>query len=244
MQEDVIADVAGEYEPELENPEAYGAVENFVLLVRCSGDWRRVDSLPEDDLEIVRTLIKVAGFEVASIAPPEGGCKMSYTAHDPHTGEGHSVPQWCSLRVLGHDGKENRFATRWLSWVSGMIVATEGPIYKSVYEKVLEIIPLPPIRLATESAMHFLCQPPLVPNAQDDSHFVLSVRDKNQLSPHLAVGIHSCEERECNGLVTFEQSSDGWNTLRCKSCGVLLGFKSDKQVRTYGDLREAMRALL
>lgn len=186
-----------------------------------------------DEMQILFDIVSVAGFDPKEVAL--GKLVGHYRDQDGNTGETYQINNFCQFKVVSESG-DHYFATGWLDCMFKMVAyrtRQKKDYDKLIEEVVAEIersVPLTPIQLTLEG--DFLCEYPPSPLMFGFEYFVDHTKDNHQISS--CVGVH----KYCNGWMDHVRATKTHDAIVCRTCHLRCLFS--KEVKTYGDLRQAL----
>ncbi len=207
----------------------------FVDLVLKYERWDEVKTIPADEIQILFEIVSAAGFPVKKVIL--GKLVGYYLDQDgSRTGKTYLVNSLCPFKVICEDG-DHYFATGWLDCAFRRVVygkkrQNEGrdKLIEVIIKEIERSLPLEPIRLTPEG--DFLCEYPPSPRTSGFEYFVKHTRDEDNLG--LCVGIHEF----CNSWMERVRATKTHDAIVCRGCHLRVLFP--KEVKTYGDLRQAL----
>ena len=149
------------------------------------------------------------------------------------TGETYSINSFCPYTVLGQGGKNHFRATGWLDQLL-YLASKKGErelILERIRDEIERSVPLKPIRLTAEGDMLREYPPPI-----NSDYFTDHTRDDRELGG--TAGVHDI----CGGWVDRVQTTKTHDALLCRRCHLRVPFP--KEIKTYGELRQAMSSKL
>lgn len=208
-------------------------VSQFIDLVRCK-KWHKIEELPANEMQIILKMVRLAGFEPKAIVP--GRLRGDYLDQDgSKTGQTFSINSYSPFKVISQNGSENYFSTGWLDCAFRRVLESCGETRQQLIRAIeLEIersIPLVPIQITPEGDMLCECPPSL--RSRYFEYFVDHTRDKDVLEYSVGVAVHMY----CNNSMGRGRATKELDAIICRGCGLRVLFP--KEVKTYGDLRQA-----
>lgn len=203
--------------------------------------WNEVEEgLNADEVQVLLDLVRAAGFEAEAVV--FGRMRGNYLEQDgTSTGETYPINSLCPFKVVGERGTDHYLATGWLDCALKFARrATEGMVEDSEWrqdrvcalvEVIKESVPLTPIQLTPEGDL-LGEYPPSLHNGDYHEYFVTHSRDEDRVSG--CVGIH----QYCNSWMDRNRATATHDSITCRRCHLRVLFP--KEVRTYGDLRDAL----
>ena len=194
--------------------------------------WSEVKELHLDEAKILFEIVSAAGFEPTEVVP--GKLRGDYRDQDGSaTGETYSINSFCPYTVLGQGGKNHFRATGWLDQLL-YLASKKGErelILERIRDEIERSVPLKPIRLTAEGDMLREYPPPI-----NSDYFTDHTRDDRELGG--TAGVHDI----CGGWVDRVQTTRTHDALLCRRCHLRVPFP--KEIKTYGELRQAMSSKL
>lgn len=212
--------------------ETTALVASFVdLFARHS--LREMGQLTKDEVQVLLGLVTAAGFSPGSIVL--GNLEGSFLDDDgSRTGETFPINHLSPFKVVDKDGRDRFFATGWLDCAFRLVALERGGREEQISALTREVersVPLTPIQLTSQG--DFLQEYPPQVQFLGLSHFVPHTRDDNTLSS--CVGVHTY----CGGWMDRNRATATHDAIVCRSCHLRVLFP--KTVKTYGELRQALR---
>lgn len=208
----------------------------FVDLALKHERWGEVKTLPADDVQVLFDTVSAAGFNLKKVA--SGKLVGHYCDQDgSSTGETYPINSLCPFKMVGQEDGDHYFATGWLDCalrrvVYGMARQNESreKVIEMMAEEIERSVPLEPIQLTPEG--DFLREYPPNTLAFGLEYFVKHTRDENDLGS--CVGVHEF----CNCWMDRTRATKMHDAIVCRGCHLQVLFP--KEVKTYGDLRQAL----
>lgn len=202
-------------------------------------NWARgvieTEGLSDDEVGVLFEIVKAAGFEAGGIVP--GWLRGSYLDQDgSKTGETYPINSICPFKVVDQGGSDLYSATGWLDCALQLVIGHSGreereQLVEMLGEEIERSIPLQPIQLTPEGDL--LREYP--PSERLSSpYFVDHTRDDHKLLS--CVGVHMY----CGGWMDRHASTAKYDVIVCRHCHLRVLFP--KEVKTYGELRQALMA--
>ena len=207
----------------------------FVDLALKHKRWDEIKTLPADEVQIFFNTVSAAGFNAKKVVA--GKLVGHYRDQDgSSTGETYPINSLCPLKVTGEDC-DHYFATGWLDCALRRMVYG-GTQQNEGREKLIEVmtgeiersVPLEPIQLTPEGDL--LREYPPSTHPFGLGYFVKHTRDENNLDS--CVGVHEF----CNCWMNRARATKTHDAIVCRGCHLRVLFP--KEVKTYGDLRQAL----
>lgn len=211
--------------------------EKFVDLVLAEKQGDKIKEFTSEEAQIFFNIVSIAGFDPKEVKP--GKLVGYYRDGDgERTGETYSINSLCPLKVIREDGDHHFFATGWLDCafrrvVYGMERQNENreQLIEVVIKEIERSIPLSPIQITLEGDL-LREYPPSTYALSGLSYFVEHSRDTDVLNT--CVGIHAY----CNNYMNRHGATSTCDAIVCQGCHLRVLFP--KEVKTYGDLRQAL----
>ena len=208
----------------------------FVYLALKYERWDEVKALPADEVQVLFNTVSVAGFNPKEVVP--GKLVGNYRNQDgSSTGETYPINGLCPFKVIGHEDGDNHFATGWLDCALRCVVyglTRQGEdrekLIKVMAREIERSVPFEPIQLTPEGDL--LGEYPPSTLAFGFEYFVRHKRDEDDLG--LCIGVH----KFCYSRMDRMRATKALDTIVCRKCYLRVLFP--KEVRTYGDLRQAL----
>lgn len=202
--------------------------------------WNEVEKLAADEVQVLLGLVRAAGFKVEAVV--FGRLRGDYLEQDGiSTGATYPINSFCPFKVTNESGGNHYLATGWLDCALKLAVRRAGEevvedadwrqdrIYALV-TVIKESLPLIPVQLTPEGDLLEECPPSLHFGGLE--YFVKHSRDEDQITG--SVGVH----KYCGGWMNRNRATENHDSIICSGCHLRVLFP--KEVRTYGDLREAL----
>jgi hypothetical protein len=207
----------------------------FVDLALKHKRWDEVKTLPEDEVQILLDTVSAAGFHAKKVVA--GKLVGHYRDQDgSSTGETYPINSLCPFKAIGEDG-DHYFATGWLDCALRRVVyggtrqnERREELVEVMTEEIERSVPLEPIQLTPEGDL--LREYPPSTLAFGLEYFVKHTRDENNLGS--CVGVHEF----CNCWMDRSRATKTHDAVVCRGCHLRVLFP--KEVKTYGDLRQAL----
>lgn len=205
----------------------------FVDLALAYRRWDKIESLPDDEVQVLLETAVAAGFEATCVVP--GKLRGDWLDQGGRTGETYPVNSLCPFKVVSGGG-DHYFATGWLDCALRRVVtgSRRGESREQLIEAIsLEIersVPLQPIQLTPEGDL--LREYPPSERAFGSEYFVDHTRDDHEL--RLCVGVHV----DCNGWMDRCRADAAHDAIVCRHCHLQVHFP--REVKTYGELRHTL----
>lgn len=210
----------------------------FVDLALKYKRWDEIKMLPTDEVQVLLNTVSAAGFNPKKVM--QGKIVGHYCDEDgSNTGETYPVNNLCSFKVVGQEDGDHYLATGWLDCALRCVVygmtrhsKSREELIKVIAEEIERSVPLEPIQLTIEG--DFLCEYPSrsLGGTTGFRYFVQHTRDEKNLV--LCVGVHEF----CNGWMDRRRATRTHDAIVCRGCHLRVLFQ--KEVKTYGDLRQAL----
>lgn len=189
-------------------------------------EWQTTFALPTQEMTILFSVVLAAGFEANEVIV--GKLVGHYHEQDGGpTGETYPINSVCPFKVMSEGGENHYKATGWLDRALQRVLKADSrenreQLIEEIASRIEQSIPLTPIPLTFEGDL--LHEYP----SDGDGH----TRDGNNLGS--CAGIH----KYCDGWVDRRKTTKNFDCLVCRSCHLRVLFP--KEVKTYGELREAL----
>jgi len=209
----------------------------FVDLALRYKQWDEIQTLSEDEVQILFDTVSAAGFDPARVVP--GKLRGHYRDQDgSSTGETYPINGLCPFKVVsGDEDGDHYFATGWLDCalrrvVNGSTRQNEGreKLTEVMAEEIERSVPLEPIPLTPEGDL--LREYPPGTCGYGLIYFVKHTRDESSLGS--CVGVHEY----CDNWMDRRRATKTHDALVCRGCHLRVLFP--KEVKTYGDLRQVL----
>src|SRR3989344_78869 len=219
-------------------PGAREVATQFVDLALKHERWGDVETLPADELQVLFDTVSVAGLDPATVVP--GKLVGNYRDQDgSSTGETYPINGLCPFKVVGREGSDHYFATGWLHWALPRVVygssrkrEDRDALIEAMTAEIERSVPLDPIKLTPEGDLLREYPPSLIGFGLE--YFVDHTRDDRRLDS--CAGIHAY----CNCWMDRRSATATHDAIVCRGCHLRVLFP--KEVKTYGDLRQALVA--
>ncbi len=191
-------------------------------------EWQTTFALPAQEMAILFGTVLEAGFEVKEVVV--GKLVGHHRDQDgSSTGETYPINCVCPFKVVAEEGENHFKATGWLDDMLQRVLAApskEGreQLIEQITVQIEESVPLAPIQLTLEGD--------LLREYPSTGH--KHARDKDNFGS----GVHE----HCNGWMDRHRATEKCDTIVCRSCHLRVYIP--REVKTYGDLREAMETSL
>lgn len=208
----------------------------FVDLVLKHKRWDEVKTLSADETKVLFDTVSAAGLNPKKVV--SGKLLGHYRDQDgSSTGETYPINSLCPFKVVGQEDGDHYFATGWLDCalrrvVYGTTRQNEGreKLIEVMAEEIERSVPLEPIQLTPEGDL--LREYPPSTLAFGLEYFVKHTRDGNDLGS--CVGVHEF----CDSWMDRTRATKTHDAIVCRGCHLRVLFP--KEVKTYGDLRQAL----
>ena len=198
--------------------------------------WDEVKTLPADEMQALFDTVSAAGFDVKKVVL--GKLVGHYRDQDgSSTGETYPINGLCPFKVVSQEDGDHYFATGWLDCALRRVIygstrqnEDREKLIKVMTGEIERSVPLAPIQLTPEGDL--LREYPPGTLAFGLEYFVDHTRNDRQLSS--CVGIHEF----CNCWMDRTRATKTHDAIVCRGCHLRVLFP--KEVKTYGDLRQAL----
>lgn len=205
--------------------------ESFVdlVLMHAHEHWNA------DKVQILFDTVSAAGFKPKKIVL--GKLLGHYRDQDgSSTGETYPINGLCPFKVISGEDKDDYLATGWLDSAFRRVAMSKHKqedreeLVEVISTEIRQSVPLEPIQLTPEGDL--LREYPPSPTTFGLQYFVKHTTDKSDLKS--CVGVHEF----CNGWMDLMRVTETHNVIVCRRCHLRVLFP--KEVKTYGDLRQAL----
>lgn len=186
----------------------------------------------DDEIPTLTDIVSAAGFESPKIT--RGKLQGSYRDEDGPTGEKYDINTLCPYKVDG-----DYHATGWLDAMLYRVVRGIGfgkkenrdELIQAVAKEIARSNPLVPIQLTSDGDILTEYPPSIY-----SSYLIDHTTDDKELG--YCVGVHAY----CNGWMDRTGATKTHSAIVCRQCHLRVLFPNT--VKTYGELRQALTALL
>lgn len=210
---------------------------NFVdLVLRYKKQWNEIQTLSEDEVQILFDTVSAAGFDPVSVVP--GKLVGHYRDQDgSRTGDTFPINSLCPFEVVVPKVEDHYFATGWLDCALRRVIygvtsqsESRGELIEKIAREIERSVPLEPIPLTPEGDLLRESSPGI--RGFGLRYFIKHTRDENSLGS--CVGVH----KYCDGWMDRKRATKTHDAIVCRECHLRVLFP--KEVETYGDLRREL----